>query len=132
MTADSLSVGPIGGASASERIAPVREIRPSTERSTEQAHLVNNSNEMKKLMLRGERITVGEEQVIRAIERANKAIQGATTAFEFSIHEKTKQIMVKVLDKDTGEVIREIPPEKTLDMVAHMWKIAGILIDERR
>jgi flagellar protein FlaG len=51
---------------------------------------------------------------------------------EFSIHEKTKEIMVKVINSDTKEVIREIPQEKILDMVAKMWEMAGILVDERR
>ncbi|WP_167686495.1 flagellar protein FlaG, partial [Paenibacillus polymyxa] len=30
-----------------------------------------------------------------------------------------------------GELIREIPPEKTLDLVAKMMEIAGILVDEK-
>jgi len=29
-------------------------------------------------------------------------------------------------------MIREIPPEKILDLVAKMWEMAGILIDEKR
>jgi flagellar protein FlaG len=40
--------------------------------------------------------------------------------------------MVKVLNTDTGQVIREIPPEKNLDFVAKLWEMAGILVDERR
>jgi flagellar protein FlaG len=47
------------------------------------------------------------------------------------VHKETKAIMVKVLNKDTGELIREIPPEKTLDIVANMMEIAGIIIDEK-
>jgi PAS domain-containing protein len=70
--------------------------------------------------------------VIDAIEKANNAISGANRRFEFSIHEKTKEIMVKVINSDTNEVIREIPPEKILDMVATMWEMAGIIVDERR
>lgn len=73
-----------------------------------------------------------EEELVEAIEKANRALVGAKTQFEFSIHEKTKQIMVKVIDTQTQEVIREIPPEKILDMVAKMWELAGILVDERR
>lgn len=76
-------------------------------------------------------LPISEKVVIDAIEKANKAIMGANTKFEFSIHEKTKQIMVKVVDSDTHEVIREIPPEKILDMVAKMWEMAGIIVDER-
>jgi flagellar protein FlaG len=40
--------------------------------------------------------------------------------------------MVKVINSDTNEIIREIPPEKTLDLVAKMWEMAGIIVDERR
>jgi len=36
------------------------------------------------------------------------------------------------MDGDTKEVIREIPPEKTLNAVQKMWELAGLLIDERR
>ncbi|MBD2845826.1 flagellar protein FlaG [Paenibacillus sp. IB182496] len=79
----------------------------------------------------GVKVTMGEEQMIRAIDRAVKALQGATTTFEFSVHEKTNIISVKVLNKETGELIREVPPEKTLDLVAKMMEFAGILFDER-
>lgn len=74
---------------------------------------------------------MGEEQVVKALDRALKALQGPTTTFEVSVHKETKAIMVKVLNKETGELIREIPPEKTLDLVANMIEIAGIMIDEK-
>lgn len=72
------------------------------------------------------------KEIIDAIEKANKAIIGAQTQLEFSIHEGTKEIMVKVINTDTKEVVREIPSEKILDMVAKMWELAGIMVDERR
>jgi flagellar protein FlaG len=34
------------------------------------------------------------------------------------------------VNRETGEVIREIPPEKFLDMVAKLQELAGILVDE--
>ena len=67
-------------------------------------------------------LPISEKAFIEAIEKANKVLTGAETQFEFSIHEKTKEIMVKVIDINTREVIREIPPEKILDMVATMLK----------
>ncbi|NUU74822.1 flagellar protein FlaG [Paenibacillus xylanilyticus] len=79
----------------------------------------------------GMNLSVGEELLIRNIDRAVKALQGPETTLDISIHEKTHDIMVKVLNKETGEVLREIPPEKTLDLVAKMMEIAGILIDEK-
>lgn len=77
-------------------------------------------------------LSVDEAAWIDMINRANKAITGATCSFEYSIHESTKNIMVKVIDRETKAVIREIPPEKILDLVAKLWEIAGILVDERR
>lgn len=87
--------------------------------------------ELKKLESQGFSVSTGEEQVIKALDRALKALQGPTTTFEVSVHKQTNAIMVKVLNKETGELIREIPPEKTLDLVANMMEIVGIMIDER-
>lgn len=75
--------------------------------------------------------TLQEKTIISAIEQANKKLEGADREFEFSVHEKTKQIMVKVLDKESKEVVREIPSEKILDMVAAMCENAGLFVDEK-
>ncbi|GIP28702.1 hypothetical protein J23TS9_38320 [Paenibacillus sp. J23TS9] len=79
----------------------------------------------------GMSIPIGEEQLIRNIDRAVKSLQGPETTLDISIHDKTHQIMVKVLNKETKEVIREVPPEKTLDLVAKMMELAGIIIDAK-
>ena len=36
------------------------------------------------------------------------------------------------VDKDTKKVVKEFPPEKTLDMIAKVWEMAGLLVDEKR
>jgi len=74
---------------------------------------------------------IGSHQVINAIEMANKSYVSKYTRLEFGVHEQTKHITVKVYDKETDELIREIPPEKILDMVAKMWELAGILVDDK-
>ena len=50
----------------------------------------------------------------------------------FGFHEQTNRVMIKIVDKDTKEVIKEYPPEQTLDMIAKVWELAGILVDEKR
>lgn len=92
---------------------------------------IRSNVELKKLEREGISVSLGEEQVVKALDRALKALQGPMTTFEVSVHKETKAIMVKVLNKETGELIREIPPEKTLDLVANMVEIAGIMVDER-
>ena len=70
------------------------------------------------------------EQIRKAVEKLNRNMQN--TEAVFGIHEDTNRVTIKILDKSTKEVIKELPPEKTLDMIAKVWELAGILIDERR
>lgn len=71
------------------------------------------------------------EQLKRAVEQLNKNMVAHSEAV-FGIHEGTNRVTIKIVDKDTKEVLKELPPEKTLDMIAKVWEMAGILVDERR
>ncbi len=73
--------------------------------------------------------TYSKEEIVQGVEKANKIIEAYDKRIEFSIHEKTNKIMVKVIRGD--EVIREIPPEKILNLVAKMMELAGLLVDEK-
>lgn len=95
------------------------------------ADFVRNGKQLHNAELQGVKLSVGEEQLIKAIDRAIKALEGPSTTFEMKVHEQTRAVTVKVFNKETGELIREIPPEKTLDLVAKMMEFAGILVDEK-
>ena len=72
----------------------------------------------------------GQDQKVRkAVETLNKKMSNSEAVFGF--HEDTNRVTIKIVDKSTKEVIKELPPEKTLDMIARVWEMAGILIDER-
>lgn len=70
------------------------------------------------------------EQIRQSIEKINKKMSNGEAIF--GIHEATNRVMIKIIDKDTKEVIKEFPPEKTLDMIAKVWEMAGIMVDEKR
>lgn len=74
---------------------------------------------------------LAREQIIDAIGKVNKEFIPYDRRFEISIHEKTKEIMVKVIDATNDEIIREIPSEKILDMVAAILEVTGIMIDKK-
>ncbi|MCI9137804.1 MAG: flagellar protein FlaG [Lachnospiraceae bacterium] len=65
----------------------------------------------------------------RAVEEVNRKAKNSEIIF--GIHDATNRMTIKVVDKSTKEVIREFPPEETLDMIAKVWELAGIMIDER-
>lgn len=84
----------------------------------------------------GSRIAVREdgqasnEQIRQSVEKINKNMSNREAIF--GVHEATNRVMIKIVDKDTKEVIKEFPPEKTLDMIAKVWEMAGIMVDEKR
>lgn len=105
--------------------------RPIKQSDEATLNAMRNWRELGRLEREGVRLSIGEEQIVRAIERALKALEGPSTMFEMKVHDQTNSIIVRVLNRETGELIREIPPEKTLDLVVKMMEFAGILVDER-
>ena len=73
---------------------------------------------------------MNDDTIKKALEELTKKQANFTS--EFGIHEKTNRITVKIVDKDTKEVIKELPPEKMLDMIAKVWEYAGLFVDEKR
>ncbi len=70
------------------------------------------------------------EQIRKAVEQMNKSMGNSEAIF--GVHEDTNRVTIKIVDKQTKEVIKELPPEKTLDMIARIWDMAGLLVDEKR
>ena len=73
---------------------------------------------------------MNDESIKQAMKELSKKQANFTS--EFGILEKTHRVTVKIVDKQTKEVIKELPPEKTLDMIAKMWEYAGLIVDEKR
>ena len=69
-------------------------------------------------------------QIKKAVEDINK--KAVNSEAIFGIHEATNRVTIKIVDKDTKKVIKELPPEKTLDMIAKVWEMAGLMVDEKR
>ena len=78
-----------------------------------------------------EQIQADNEKIKKAISEVSKKMSSNAEAV-FGIHEKTNRVTIKMVDKDTKKVIKEFPPDETLDMIAKVWEIAGIMVDEKR
>lgn len=70
------------------------------------------------------------KQLQEAVEKLKKKMMTGTEAV-FGIHEGTNRMTIKIVEKDTKDVIKEYPPEQTLDMIQKVWEMAGIMVDER-
>jgi len=50
---------------------------------------------------------------------------------QFTVHEASGKMMVKVMDGSTGRVIREIPPSEILDLAARLDEMIGLIFDQK-
>ncbi len=69
------------------------------------------------------------DKLKRAVEEMNK--KAANSEAIFGVHDSTNRVTIKIVDKETKEILKEYPPEKTLDMIAKVWELAGLLVDEK-
>ena len=58
-------------------------------------------------------------------------MQSLNTDIEFSIHEKSGRMMVKVVDTKTQDVLKEFPPEELLDTIGAIRDYVGALLDKK-
>lgn len=71
-----------------------------------------------------------QAQIKRAIEEINKKANNSEAVW--GVHEDTNRVTIKIVDKQTKKVIKEFPPDKTLDMISRVWEMAGLMVDEKR
>lgn len=63
--------------------------------------------------------------------QANEALEVVNTQLLFQVHEGTGRPLIRLVESATQEVIREIPSEKMLDILAGIWEWAGLIVDRK-
>lgn len=127
------SVGNISAATQTSAVQPVKSTKPEVDiprpvevkevdmsRIWEKLENKNNSEAQRK---------ADQERIQKILEKISKQIPNSEP--RFGIHEATNRITIKIVDKDTQEVIKEFPPEETLDLIAKNLELAGVLMDKK-
>lgn len=73
---------------------------------------------------------VGPVQTERAVQEINQALKTLSTSLHFEIDEPSGRTLVKVIDRDSGEVLRQIPSEATLQIARSLDKLVGHLVNQ--
>ena len=69
--------------------------------------------------------------IIQTVDKANSMTRQSDTSLHYQVHEASNVITVKVVNNDTGQVIREVPSEKFLDMMEKLEQLVGFIINEK-
>lgn len=72
------------------------------------------------------------QEVEEAVRKLNNTAEAMNLDLRFTVHEDSDRWMVQVVDIQEDEIVREIPPEKVLNVVAQIQSLIGVLLDERR
>ncbi len=92
----------------------------------------NERTEAKRQPLVGDpgkrQVQANEETTKRVAEAMDQYVRSIQSDLEIKIHAETGKIVVKVISHETGEVIREIPPEEMLKLAEKMEEMAGGLL----
>ncbi|MFL0197090.1 flagellar protein FlaG [Clostridium sp. WILCCON 0269] len=71
------------------------------------------------------------EDAKKAVDKLNKLMEDTPTHLEYEIHGKFNDVIVKVIDDKTKEVVKEIPSKKIVDMVDKLCELAGLFMDKK-
>ncbi len=75
---------------------------------------------------------IDPEEVKRAVTELNKLSGNFNEKVRFSFDDKTNRVIIKVMDRDTNEVISEIPGKYSIRLLEHFKEYMGLFIDESR
>jgi flagellar protein FlaG len=72
-----------------------------------------------------------KEKMEKVIDSMNDFLKASNTHLKFQFHDELQKYYVAIVDDQTNEVIREIPPKKLLDMYAAMVEYLGLIVDKK-
>jgi flagellar protein FlaG len=70
-------------------------------------------------------------QVNEAVKQINEALKALSQGLEFSIDSDVHRTVVKVVDQQTQEVIRQMPTQEALEISKALDRVQGLLIKQK-
>jgi flagellar protein FlaG len=71
------------------------------------------------------------EEIKQDIDAINTQLKSMNSSIQFVIDGKSNDVVIKIVDNDTGKVIRQIPSDDVLRMREHLKEMTGLLVEER-
>lgn len=78
----------------------------------------------------GEKKKVDAAELNKAVTDINKALQDHGQDLRFSIDSDSKRVVVRIIDQNTSQVLRQIPSEQALEISKSLDKLQGLLIKQ--
>lgn len=76
----------------------------------------------------GEPEEAGDADLQHAVERINESLPPSSQGIEFAVDADSERVIVKVVDRETREVLRQMPTQEALDIAKALDRNQGLLI----
>jgi flagellar protein FlaG len=76
-------------------------------------------------------VAAQEVDTTEVIKQVDEFVKSLSTKISFAVDSRTGKQVIIVREKATGKIIRQIPPQEMLDLVAKMKEIGGIIFNGR-
>lgn len=70
------------------------------------------------------------EEIVQAVEEVNEALTLRSVGVRFEVDSETERLVVKVVDRESGELIRQMPSEEVLRIAKVLGRVPGLLVSE--
>jgi flagellar protein FlaG len=72
-----------------------------------------------------------EEKLKEAAQKINEFVESISHDLQFTVDKDTNRMVVKVVERKSGEVIRQIPSEETLEIAKALDTLKGLIIRKK-
>lgn len=120
-----MSISPLGQPPKSPERLPAAALATPQPLARAPAAPVDSTNAVEKAPAAPSR-----QQLDDAVSNINKSLQTLSQDLEFSVDEDSNRTIVKVVDQQTKEVIRQMPSPEALEIAKALDKVKGLLIKQ--
>jgi flagellar protein FlaG len=71
------------------------------------------------------------EEIKKGLEAINTQLRSLNSSLQFTVDKGTDDVVVKIVDNDTGKVIRQIPSDDVLRIREHLKEKSGLIVKEK-
>ena len=71
-------------------------------------------------------------EIEATLQQLNREVEAFNIGFRFKLHEESNRYIFQVVNLQNNEVLKEIPPQKMLDLAAQIDRLIGLLLDDKR
>ena len=136
-----MDIQPMSGIYPIEAVASVAKARPIESLDQETAILQPQHQEGKLAEKKEQTVATeppihyfsvaDQHKIAASVEEVNQRLLGKDMKLAYEVHERTGRTMVRLVDMQTNEVIKEIPPANMLDVIGKIWDDMGIAVDRK-